>query len=241
MRYACHASQLGTQMVSTIRDAVVQLGKTEVEERGYILLESDVSYKPSELAQLVQDCTMPEVANGITACVDTDLSVDVSTFQLNLASRTPHDPEMQFQDWVNNPLERTPYLICEPLCNHGINNLLDAGPKLNARPHIPGDNHPYWYISLVADTPATIHIEDANSASANLLLAGAEKHWIVVHRSSAAKFEECIRKEFKKSQTCSEFVRHHNIVVGPSWLAKRGLIFEVVVQRPGDVMCTMPG
>jgi hypothetical protein len=28
-----------------------------------------------------------------------------------------------------------------------------------------------------------LHIEDGNTGSANLLLAGAEKHWIIVHRS----------------------------------------------------------
>jgi hypothetical protein len=50
-------------------------------------------------------------------------------------------------------------------------------------------------VSFEADTPALMHIEDADIGSANLLLAGADKHWLVIHRSSVSKFEDCVKKE----------------------------------------------
>ena len=139
------------------------------------------------------------------------------------------------------PPGRVQYLICKPLSDHSINTLLDAGPQCNRRPEIPGVNRPYWYVSGEPNTPATLHIEDGNTGSANLLLAGAEKHWIIIHRSSAEKLERCIRDQFPGSRGCSQFVRHHDIIVGPRWLEKRGIDFEIVCQKPGDVLVTLPG
>lgn len=86
-----------------------------------------------------------------------------------------------------------------------------------------------------------MHIEDGNTGSANLLLAGAEKYWIIVHRSNAEKLERCIRDQFSGSRKCSQFVRHHNVIVGPRWLEERDIDYEVVCQKPGDVLVTLLG
>jgi hypothetical protein len=86
-----------------------------------------------------------------------------------------------------------------------------------------------------------LHVEDGDTGSANLLLAGAEKHWIIVHRSSAEKLERCIRDQFPAYRACSQFVRHHNVIVGPRWLERNGINYEMVCQRPGDVLVTLPG
>ncbi|CAN9209539.1 unnamed protein product [Alternaria alternata] len=132
-------------------------------------------------------------------------------------------PKEDFEEWIARPPGRVRYLICEPLSDHSINTLLDAGPRCNRRPEIAGVNRPYWYVSCEPNTPATLHVEDGNTGSANLLLAGAEKHWIIVYRSSAEKLERCIRDQFPTSRACS----HIN--------------YKIVCQRPGDVLVTLLG
>jgi hypothetical protein len=72
-------------------------------------------------------------------------------------------------------------------------------------------------------------------------MAGAEKHWIIVHQSSDEKLERRIRDQFPASRGCSQFVRHHNVTVGFRCLEKNGINYEIVCQRPGDVMVTLPG
>jgi hypothetical protein len=74
-----------------------------------------------------------------------------------------------------------------------------------------------------------------------LLLAGAEKHWIIVPRSSADKLESCIREQYSASKSCLQFLRHHNVIVGPRWLEARGIRYEIVGQKPGDLLVTLPG
>ncbi|KAH8728490.1 JmjC domain-containing protein, partial [Phaeosphaeriaceae sp. PMI808] len=106
---------------------------------------------------------------------------------------------------------------------------------------LPGVNKPYWYTSREANTPAPIRIEDGNTGSANLLLAGAAKHWLIIHRSSVSQFEKCVKQEFVSLKACSQFVRHHNIVVGPDWLTERSISFNPEIQVPGEIMCTLPG
>jgi hypothetical protein len=148
---------------------------------------------------------------------------------------------MEFEEWIANPPDCVQYLICEPLSDHAVNRLLDAGSQCNRRPKIPGVNRPYWYVSGEPNTPATLHIEDGNTGSANLLLAGAEKHWIIIPRSSADKLESCIREQFPALKSCLQFVRHHDVIVGPLWLETRGIRYEIVCQKPGDVLVTLPG
>jgi hypothetical protein len=148
---------------------------------------------------------------------------------------------MEFEEWIANPPDCIQYLICEPLSDHAVSRLLDAGSQCNRRPKIPGVNRPYWYVSGEPNTPATLHREDGNTGSANLLLAGAEKHWIIIPRSSADKLESCIREQFPASKSCSQFLRHHDVIVGPRWLDARGIHYEIVCQKPGDLLVTLPG
>ena len=35
-------------------------------------------------------------------------------------------------------------------------------------------------------------------------------------------------------------MRHHNVIVGPRWLEKKGTDFEIVCQKPGDALVTLP-
>ncbi|EOA82036.1 uncharacterized protein SETTUDRAFT_23287 [Exserohilum turcica Et28A] len=182
----------------------------------------------------------PHDSGYLEVLVDPSASINLTTIpSFEETSQPPQDPEQDFQNWIEQPQQYGKYLICDPLKEHKVNKILDAG-SLNLRPQIPGINSAYWYVSFDADTPAPMHIEDANTGSANLLLAGADKHWLIIHRSSASEFEDCVKKELSGGD-CSQFVRHQDFIPGPLWLKKRGIAFEIVVQKPGDIMCTLPG
>ena len=254
IRYPCGVAHLGPNMIYTIQKAVSELGAAITNERGYLILKiTDLSWKTGDITELLRNATVPmeqyatkgfefknKGHNYIQPSVDGNASVDLSEFE-DLKCNLAKNPKQQFQNWVDHPPERVSYLICDPLKEHGINQLLQSGNKLRSRGLIHGVNTPYWYVSCDESTPATIHIEDGNTGSANLLVAGAEKHWMIIHRGSATKFEQCIRNEFQGSKDCSQFVRHHNLLLGPAWLEERNIAFEIVSQKPGEIMCTLPG
>jgi hypothetical protein len=253
LRFSCLLSQLGKNMVVTIQQAREALRCHNVDERGYLILQVQHRWDASGLTQLLRGGEALDrdeikgfaLAQGDADCLHAQVATDTP---LNLCDMegfgeacVSQQPKEEFEEWIAKPPDRVRYLICKPLSDHSINTLLDAGPRCNRRPEIAGVNRPYWYVSCEPNTPATLHIEDGNTGSANLLLAGAEKHWIIVHRSSAEKLERRIREQFPASRGCSQFVRHHNVIVGPRWLEKNGINYETVRQKPGDVFVTLPG
>jgi hypothetical protein len=178
-----------------------------------------------------------------TACKHTGASLDTASFLdgEGLTSSADGDPETQFQHWIVRPPNHVvACLVGPPLKAHDINGILSAGPVTSQRPSLPGINEPYWYLSQEAGTPAPLHIEDAGMGSANLLLNGATKDWLIVCQEIASRLEECLKKVFHAKE-CSQFVRHLNLPPLPSWLREHGIRFEIVRQNPGEVMCTLPG
>jgi hypothetical protein len=121
------------------------------------------------------------------------MSLDLCDMEGFSEACVSQQPKEEFEEWIARPPGRVQYLVCKPLSNYSVNTLLDAGPQCNRRTEIPGVNRLYWYVSCEPNTPATLDIEDGNTRSANLLLAGAEEHWIIVYRSSTKKLERCIR------------------------------------------------
>ncbi|CAN9217790.1 unnamed protein product [Alternaria alternata] len=215
LRFPCLLSQLRKNMVVAIEDARHALRCHNVDERGYLILQVQHRWDASELTQLLRGAQASDrdeikgfaLAQGDADCLHAQVAADTS---LNLCDMegfseacASQQPKEDFEEWIARPPGRVRYLICEPLSDHSINTLLDAGPQCNRRPEIAGVNRPYWYVSCESNTPATLHVEDGNTGSANLLLAGAEKHWIIVHRSSAEKLERCIRDQFPTSRACS--------------------------------------
>jgi hypothetical protein len=240
-------------MVGTIQEAQDALLLQNVNERGYLILEVQATWDALELTKFLRTAKAPgrdeikgfKFAQGTSGCLHAQVARDISLSLQDLEgfseARVSLQPKMDFEEWISEPPYCVEYLICEPLSDHTVNYLLDAGPQCNLRPEIPGVNRPYWYMSGEPNTPATLHIEDGNTGSANLLLAGAEKHWIIIPRSSADKLESCIREQHPASKSCSQFLRHHNIIVGPRWLETRGIHYEIVCQKPGDLLVTLPG
>lgn len=121
-----------------------------------------------------------KIAQGTSGCLHARVARNISLSLQDLEgfseARVSLQPKMEFEEWISEPPNCVEYLICTPLSDHSINRLLDAGSQCNRRPEIPGVNRPYWYVSGEPNTPATLHIEDGNTGSANLLLTGAKKH-----------------------------------------------------------------
>lgn len=255
LRYRCQRADLGRNLVSTIMEARAQLGKDNVDTRGYLILTTDVVLNSSDMEEILrtakEDKTKyvygfhisSKMTGYLEAHVDNTVSLDIQpTLDSNWSNSDAHDSESDFQAWVDQPVQKVRYLIGPPwIQDHFGNHLLSAGSSMERRQPIPGVNQPYWYLSLDAHTPASVHIEDANTGSANILLYGADKQWQIIHPASAEKFEKCIREEFRQSKNCTQFVRHHNIILSPTWLRERGILFEIEHQRAGEIFCTMPG
>ncbi|KAF2241461.1 transcription factor jumonji, partial [Trematosphaeria pertusa] len=103
---------------------------------------------------------------------------------------------------------------------------------------LPGINTAYWYISTCYGTPANLHIEDGKTGSVNLLVKGAPKDWLFILPGSKDKLENALREEFSSTKPCSQFARHLDILLAPSWLRQRRIPFSVVRQYPGEMIVT---
>ncbi|KAH8691722.1 hypothetical protein GQ44DRAFT_719987 [Phaeosphaeriaceae sp. PMI808] len=187
-----------------------------VDERNNLILNASISLKSSETAQLTSPAKLrkDDYIHGFTvkkhdagyleAHVDPTASIGLlQPLDGKWTTPTSTNPEQDFQTWVDQPTNRVKYLIGPPwIQDHFVNDLLSSGPSLERRPPIPGVNQPYWYLSLDANTPATVHIEDANTGPANLLPHGADKRWLVINRSSVDRFEKCMKRQFSRSREC---------------------------------------
>jgi hypothetical protein len=255
LRFRCEQKDLGDNLVATILKARATLGPGVVNARGYLILSTNSSLSDKDMVRLKNAATPYEdgytrgflvkrSGDYLTAHVDTATSIDLDEAQRNpCLNSTDSNSEQDFQAWIDEPTPQVRYLIGPPWGrNQFVNKFLSPGASLKRRPQIPGVNEPYWYLSLDANTPATMHIEDGNTGSANILLHGANKRWLVIHHASVEKFERCIKQEFPSPKKhCAQFVRHHNIILGPEWLKKRGIRFDIEDQRVGEVFCTLPG
>lgn len=90
-----------------------------------------------------------------------------------------------------------------------FDTILRPGSVLAQLPRLPGINTAYRYISNQANTPTGLHIEDANLASLNLLVAGHPKIWLMVQPSYQRQLEDFVIKELqiRANTYCAQFVR----------------------------------
>jgi hypothetical protein len=136
---------------------------------------------------------------------------------------------------------RFDYAITSNCSSQEILNLLDCGSLLRKHQTWLGINTPYAYVSLAKGSPTSMHIEDANLRSLNLLLSGATKLWIVVPESERAKLEAAVRREHLRASDisrCSQFIRHCDTIFPTTTLRKWGIAFQVVRHNPGELMFT---
>ncbi|KAI9771734.1 MAG: hypothetical protein M1839_002748 [Geoglossum umbratile] len=105
---------------------------------------------------------------------------------------------------------------------------------------IPGMSSDYIYLGAPGSL-FTMHLEDYNVHSFNYLRSGEPKRWVVVNPSSRTKFEDLIKATFPAiPATCSQFMRHQNLYMSPSFLSQHSIGFAEITQTPGDMLVLFP-
>lgn len=105
---------------------------------------------------------------------------------------------------------------------------------------IGGVSSPHVYFGT-SGSYFTIQDEDFMAGSVNYLLEGSPKVWWIVAPGSTArllKFLEFLFPEMFK--LCPDFLRHKCIMIGPDLLRSVGIDVIQVIQRPGDIVITLP-
>ena len=106
---------------------------------------------------------------------------------------------------------------------------------------IPGVTTPYVYLGSWRSFFAW-HTEDQDLYSINFLHFGARKTWYCIPPSQRDKFERSVKDALPDLfESCSEFLRHKEILCSPTWLQKHDIPYVTCSQREGEIIITMPG
>ncbi|EGU73840.1 hypothetical protein FOXB_15649 [Fusarium oxysporum f. sp. conglutinans Fo5176] len=98
-------------------------------------------------------------------------------------------------------------------------------------------NEPYTHLGKKGSVTA-MHKEDDIFGSVNVGFLGT-KLFLRVLTEDTEKFEKWVRAKYK-CKPCPQFVRHLNIFFEPKQLEAAGIRFELLIQRPGDLIETRP-
>ncbi|KAM5521076.1 lysine -specific demethylase 4c-like protein [Fusarium oxysporum f. sp. phaseoli] len=98
-------------------------------------------------------------------------------------------------------------------------------------------NEPYTHLGKKGSVTA-MHKEDDIFGSVNVGFLGT-KLFLRVLTDDTEKFEKWVRAKYK-CKPCPQFVRHLNIFFEPKQLEAAGIRFELLIQRPGDLIETRP-
>ncbi|KAJ9414888.1 JmjC domain, hydroxylase-domain-containing protein [Fusarium oxysporum] len=98
-------------------------------------------------------------------------------------------------------------------------------------------NEPYTHLGKKGSITA-MHKEDDKFGSVNVGFLGV-KLFLRILTEDTEKFEKWVHAKYK-CKPCPQFVRHLNIFFKPKQLEAVGIRFELIIQRPGDLIETKP-
>ncbi|GKU10076.1 histone demethylation protein 3d [Fusarium langsethiae] len=98
-------------------------------------------------------------------------------------------------------------------------------------------NEPYTHLGKKGSITA-MHKEDDKFGSVNVGFLGV-KLFLRILTEDTEKFEKWVRAKYE-CKPCPQFVRHLNIFFKPKQLEAVGIRFELIIQRPGDLIETKP-
>lgn len=105
-----------------------------------------------------------------------------------------------------------------------------------------GITKPLVYFALEDGTIFGMHIEDVGLPSANILLAGAPKLWIVIPESATLAVLNALNEGNQWSDRFGEhWFSSKAAFVSLEWLEEHGIPYTCILQQVGDVVVTMPG
>ncbi|KAH9226518.1 hypothetical protein K456DRAFT_1798110, partial [Colletotrichum gloeosporioides 23] len=123
---------------------------------------------------------------------------------------------------------------------------------LEPKRHYPGITAPYFYFAKDGGTCTPMHIEDAGLPSVNMVRWGSPKTWLIIEPGSSRRLEEFAasrtlggktsggRRRSYGRKTCSQFIRHANILFSQETLDGWGIKYSIVVCKPGELIVTLP-
>lgn len=112
---------------------------------------------------------------------------------------------------------------------------------------VPGIHTAYAYLSEVGGSATPMHVEDGLLGSANVVLAGYPKLWLLVSPQHRTAFEQRVaadaglRDSAATHPECSQAVRHCSLLLSPTLLERWGIPFSIVCCRAGELIATLPG
>ena len=121
-----------------------------------------------------------------------------------------------------------------------LDTILTRTLKKNGK-NIPGVSSAYLYFGMWRSLFAW-HTEDADLYSLNYLHFGAPKFWYSIAPEHRKRFEILLQGTFPElSRSCTEFLRHKELLVSPTILQQNGIPFYRTMQYPGEFIVTFPG
>ncbi|KAI5807571.1 hypothetical protein DFH27DRAFT_523201 [Peziza echinospora] len=108
-----------------------------------------------------------------------------------------------------------------------------------SRNQVAGIHTPYFYFANPGSTFA-MHMEDYSALSINYHHWGAPKRWVVVCPTDSERLENMVVGMLDLKPNCDQFIRHESIFIPTKVLARAGIKYTEVEQRPGDMIVTFP-
>ena len=147
-------------------------------------------------------------------------------------------PKLGFQH-IFGTSKKAKYYVGPPLVDDSVcNSLLQCGPALAALQPLAGINSVYWMLGE-AGSGTGLHAEDAWLHSANFVWTGA-KDWLILSPTDKLRLEELIQKHFPEQISCSQAIRHLNLLVSPAVLEEAGIPFKLERCIRGEGIITAP-
>lgn len=113
----------------------------------------------------------------------------------------------------------------------------------NNKKKVPGIHSPFVYLGS-AGSCFSVHLEDANSSSINVQLAGCPKIWLFIKKASVATFEKTanslLSNQLDSDPRCKNPLRHKYLIINEDYLIEHKIQYCKVVQEPGMVVITHP-
>ncbi|KAH0438426.1 JmjC domain-containing histone demethylation protein [Colletotrichum camelliae] len=173
-----------------------------------------------------------------------DYSVDENTVFSSTSEKPSSACDYYLGDWesVQDSNQLHTYLTCGPHLEH----------LLEPKRHYPGITTPYFYLAKDGGTCTPMHIEDAGLPSVNMVRWGSPKVWLIIEPGSSRRFEELVaskatsrktsghRQALYGRNTCSQFIRHSNILFSRETLNDWGIKYSIAVCKPGELIVTLP-
>jgi hypothetical protein len=167
--------------------------------------------------------------------------IEFSSFPLPKSKKkswSREDLKKSWEEMLKSPPEDMTYVIGDPLFP---DIKLSSGKGLEKRgvSELPGIGTTYAYLGFDI-SGSSIHGEDAEFSSINLLRSGASKFWLFIEPAYKDELEFHMRREFPEMGTCSQALRHLSRFIPPSKLDAWGIPYSLDYINPGEAIVTLP-